>query len=125
MTDASPHQSVISQLAARLAESARGGRNFLSGMRKGLAMRDIVVLIIILVVGSWSAAQDQSNTKEIQAVVRKERWKGWGGGEPLPEALKAQEKPEKFTPYETPKGEKQKFSGKVEGVDQPTSAEVG
>src|SRR4051794_20148209 len=88
-------------------------------------MQKSILIAMILIAASWSAAEDQSTTKEIQAVVRKEPWKGWGGGEPLPEKLKGEQQPEKFTPFETPAGAKPKFIGKIDGVDSPSSAEVG
>src|SRR5436190_13682291 len=83
------------------------------------------MMMMLLIAASWSAAEDQTKTWEIQAVVRREPWKGWGGGEPLPEKLKGEQQPEKFTPMGTAKGEKPKFSGKVEGVEPASSAEVG
>jgi hypothetical protein len=87
--------------------------------------RTLFASIAIAICVGAVGAQEQDKTQTIQALVRTDPWKGWGGGEPLPPELKKAQEPEKFERYATSPGGTPQFEGKVEGLKPGENGEVG
>jgi hypothetical protein len=70
-------------------------------------------------------ARAEEKIKIIQVTVATDTSKGWGLDEPLPDDLKAQQVPEKFTRVPISTTQPQTFSGKVMDVKPEQKVEVG
>jgi len=84
-----------------------------------------VFSLCVLLAAAVAPAQPPEKLQTIQAVVRTEEWKGWRGGEPLPDSIKKQQAPEKFTRTPAQPNQPPKFSGKVLGLAPSQKADVG
>jgi hypothetical protein len=83
------------------------------------------LILLITLICTPLFAQNENKTRQIQAVVKTEEWPGWGSGEPLPDGLKVQQTPEKFTRIPPTPDTPQKFSGKVTGLKPDQKADIG
>src|SRR5215211_1601548 len=94
-------------------------------IRKISHMRLTLILLIAMLSAHRALAQPEpAKTKDIKAEIATEEWKGWGGGDPLPEALKSVQPAQKFERVKTPDGQKPTFTGKVIGLEAGAPAEV-
>lgn len=89
------------------------------------AIKFLLVTSLFLSLSIPRAIAAPEKLQVIHAEVKTEEWKGWGGGEPLPDALKAAQAPEKFRRIAAAAGQPQVFSGKVLDLKPEVRAEVG
>src|SRR3954463_2040128 len=85
----------------------------------------IALLAAFIYLMPTAPARGAEKIQNIQAVIRTEEWKGWGGGEPLPDSVGSQYQREKFTRVAAEAGKPQVFAGKVLDLDPGHKADVG